>query len=58
MRVLSTLNLSDVNYSYCMFGDFGVRDLPEIYGIPVEVYTKTDFIYQLVLVKANDGISV
>lgn len=41
-----------------MFEDFGVRDLPSIFGIPVEVYTKTDFIQQLVLVKANDGISV
>ena len=58
MRALSILHLSDVNYSYCMIEDFGVRDSPAIFRIPVEVYINTEFIQQLVLVKANDGISV
>ena len=58
MRALSILHLSVINYSYCMIEDFGVRDSPAIFGIPVEVYMNTEFIQQLVLVKANDGISV
>ena len=41
-----------------MIGDFGVRDSPAIFGILVEAYINTEFIKQLVLVKANDGISV
>lgn len=41
-----------------MIEDFGVRDSPAIFGIPVEAYINTEFIKQLVLVKANDGISV
>ena len=56
MRALSILHLSVVNYSYCMIEDFGVRDSPAIFGIPVEVYINTEFIQQLVVVKANDGI--
>lgn len=58
MRLLPILHLSDVNYTYCMIEDFGVRDSPAIFGIPVEAYINTEFIKQLVLVKANDGISV
>lgn len=58
MRVLSLLHLADVNYSHGMIEDFRVRDSPAILGIPVEVYVSTEFIQQLVLVKANDGISV
>lgn len=58
MRVLSILHLSDVNYSYCVIEDFGVRDSPAVFGIPAQVYIHTEFIQQLVLVKANDGISV
>ena len=58
MRALSIPHLSDVNYSYCTTEDFGVRDSPAIFGIPVEVYINAEFIQQLVLVKANDGISV
>ncbi|KAF3831208.1 hypothetical protein GH733_002446, partial [Mirounga leonina] len=38
----------DVNYSYCMIEDFGVRDSPAIFGIPVEAYINTEFIKQLV----------
>ena len=41
-----------------MIEDFGVRDSPAIFRITVEVYINKEFIQQLVLVKANDGISV
>lgn len=58
MRVLSILHLSDVNYSYYMIEGFRIRDSPAIFGILVEVYINTEFMQQLVLVKANDGISV
>ena len=58
MRVFSLLHLSDVNYSYCVFEDFGVTDSPAPFGVPVAVSTHTEYIQQLVPVKANDGISV